>query len=91
MSAHFNLLNASSSTFTSGSKDMKKKHDRANTASPLKARKGTPVSKAKDKSAKAEVTEKESVNEKAKNVKLVTPIKSSKQQGPKQVWVPNKT
>ena len=39
MYAYFNLMNASSSSFTSDSKDMTKKHDRAKTASPPKVRK----------------------------------------------------
>ena len=37
-----------------------------------------------------EVVEKESVEEKAKNVEPVAPVNSSKQHGPKQVWVPKK-
>ena len=82
---HFNLMNASSGTLTSVSNDMTKKHYRAKVASPPKVRKGTLVSKAKDIFVKAEVIEKESVEEKAKNVELVTPMKSSKQQGPKHV------
>ena len=91
MSAYFNLMNASSDTNTSVSKDMMKKHNRPKTASPPKARKGTSVSKAKDKFVMAEVVEKESVKKMAKNVKPVTPVNSSKQQGPKQVWVPKKS
>ena len=88
MSAYFNLMNASFDTIISVSNDIKKNHNRDNTASPPKGRKGTPVSKAKDKFVKAEVVEKESVEEKAKNVELFTPLNTSKQQGPKQVWVP---
>ena len=91
MSTCFNLMNASSVTNTNVTKDMTKKHNRPKPASPPKARKGTPVSKAKDKFVKAEVVEKESVEKKAKNVKPVTPVNSSKQQGPKQVWVPKKS
>ena len=90
MSAYFNLMNSSSSTLMSDSNDMTKKHNRAKTPSTPKARKGTLVSKAKDKFVKADIVEKDSVKEKAKNVKLVTPMKSSKQQGSKQVWVPKK-
>ena len=48
------------------SNDMTKKHNRSRTASPPKARKGSPVSKAKDKFVKAEVVEKESAKEKGK-------------------------
>ena len=84
-------MNASPVTNTKVSKDMTKKHDRSKTSCPPKARKGSHVSKAKDKFVKAEVVEKESVEKKAKNVKLVTSVKSSKQQGPKQVWVPKKS
>ena len=91
MSAYFNLMNASSVTNTNVSKHKIKKHNISKTASPPKARKGTLVSKAKDKFVKAEVVEKESVEKKAKNVKPVTPVNSSKQQGPKQVWVPKKS
>ena len=83
MYAYFNLMNASSSSFISDSKGMTKKHDRAKTASPPKVRKGTHVSKTKDKFVKAEATEKKSVDEEAKNVKHVTPVKSYKQPGPK--------
>ena len=54
-------MNASSDTITSVSNDMTKKHNRTKTASPPKVRKGTPISKAKDKFVKAEVVEKESV------------------------------
>ena len=91
MSAYFNLMNASPVTNTKSNKDMTKKHDRSKTASPPKARKGSTVSKAKDKFVKAEVIEKESVEKKANNVKPVRSVKSSKQQGPKQVWVPKKS
>ena len=91
MSAYFNLINASSVTNTNVSKDITKKHNRPKTTSPLKARKGTSVSKAKDKFVKAEVVQKESVEKKEKNVKPVTLVNSSKQQGPKQVWVPKKS
>ena len=91
MSAYFNLMNASPVTNTKISNDMTKKHNRSRTASPPKARKGSPVSKAKDKFVKAEVVEKESVEKKANNVKPVISVKSSKQQGPKQVWVPKKS
>ena len=91
MSAYFNLMNASLVTNTKMSNDMTKKHNRSRTASPPKARKGSPVSKAKDKFVKAEVVEKESVKKKANNVKPVISVKSSKQQGPKQVWVPKKS
>ena len=91
MSAYFNLMNASFVTNTNVSKDMMKKHNRSRTASPSKARKGSHVSKAKDNFVKAEVVEKESVEKKANNVKPVISVKSSKQQGPKQVWVPKKS
>ena len=91
MSTYFNLMNASSDTNTSVNNDMTKKHNRTKIASPPKARKGTPVSKAKDKFVKAEVVEKESVEEEAKNVETVTPVNSYKQQGPKKVWVPKKS
>ena len=91
MSAYFNLMNASPVINTKIRNDMTKKHNRSRTASPPKARKGSPFSKAKDKFVKDEVVEKESVDKKANNVKPVISVKSSKQQGPKQVWVPKKS
>ena len=66
MSTYFNLKKASSDTITSVSNDKTKKHNRAKTASPPKVRKGTLVSKVKDKFVKFEVIEKESVEEKGK-------------------------
>ena len=69
---------------------MSNKHEKTKTVVPPNVRKDTPISNSKDNSVKTN-TEKETVNVKAKHVKvesLVDPVTTPKPSGPKHVWVP---
>lgn len=69
---------------------MSNKYGKVKTLDPPKVRMGSPVSKPKDTSIKAN-TEKEIIDVKAKDVKVesnINPVKIPKPLGPKQVWVP---
>ena len=88
MNAYFKLMSASASTDTRTS--MNTEHIKAKTVVSPKVRKETPISKPKDIPVKAN-TEKVPVKVKDKHVKIetnVTPVKTPKPSGPKQVWVP---
>ena len=75
-----------------------KNHGRSKTVRPPKARKEAPITKPKSKSVGASESDKETVNDNAKNVKPVNSVKQrakysnvSKSPGPNLVWVPKKT
>ena len=93
MSAYINLMNASSGSCINNDMIENNKHVRANTVSPPKVRKDTPVFKPKVTLNKATAKDMRKVNALAEHVKVVpvaTPVKISKPLGPKQVWVPKK-
>ena len=93
MSAYINLMNASSGSCINNDMTNSNKHTRAKTVSPPKVRKDTPVSKPKVTPDKAKIKDTRKVNatsEHDKVASVVSPVKTSKSLGPKQVWVPKK-
>ena len=93
MSAYINLMNASFGSCINNDMNDSNKHVRAKTVSPPKVRKDTLVSNPYVTPDKAKTKDMRKFNAPAEHVKVdpvVTPVKTSKPLGPKQVWVPKK-